>query len=462
MCSSAPPRSTELVKRRTDTRFGIARYPTSARMCAWTSGSAATGRRGGAVARKHGVGIGIGRMVAVHARGPPAGAVEAPARYERAGIEEEHELAVAPVGEEDPEPLELRVAEDAAVRKLLEMSRDPLAGAVAREPEPRHRGVVDREVVARHRQPEPLDVAEDVDRAPDRRHPVVRHDRHRGLAVDGPGRPVDGPEGVGVPGEPGGHPRVVVDVAVEVGVELAQIEEEEGRRAARDVPARLVDDQGVGEPVVGVGPPGDAGLGELVEDRRHPDHAARLVEVPPLRPVEPGQEPRPHRALEERTQAEQPAAGFLQEAAPEPVVQHDVGEPAEVSEPAERRSLGIAVEEVPSAVALREEAGEDRGDRARAVAEHGPHRLADGEEVGQELPSRERRPAEPVHEDDDVHGAAGSHGRLSTGRAGALPGRARSRTHRGAPRPRARRPRSAYGTGWPRRSRRSVDARVDR
>ena len=360
--------------------------------------------------QEDGVGVGIGRVVAVHAGGLPARAVEAPALHEGARLEEVDELAVAPVREEDPEPLELRVVEDAAARKLLEVPHEPRPDAVAGDPEPRHRGVVDREVVAGHRQPEPLDVAEDVDRPPDGRHPVVRHERHRGLAVDGPRGPVDGPERVGVPAEPRGHPRVVVDVAVEVGVELAQVEEVERGRAAPDVLARLLDDQGIRQPVVGVRPPRNAGRGQVVEDRRGPGHAARLVEIPLLGPVEPRQEAGAHGALEERAQAEEPAAGFLQEAAPEPVVEHHVRQTAETAEPAERRPLGVSIQEVPLPVARGEAAGEDRGDRARAVAEHGPHRLADGEEVGQELPSLERRPAEAVHQDDHVDGAAGPHG----------------------------------------------------
>jgi hypothetical protein len=93
-------------------------------------------------------------------------------------------------------------------------------GAVVEEPEPRHGGVVDGEVVRGHREPELLDLAHEVERAPHGRHAVVGEDGHGRVGSAVPGRREDRAEPLVVPAQSPVELRVCPSVPVEAATPL--------------------------------------------------------------------------------------------------------------------------------------------------------------------------------------------------------------------------------------------------
>src|SRR6187401_2768680 len=90
---------------------------------------------GSAAGQKDPVGIGIIRVVAMHARRRPSAAVEIATADQPAGLQQEHQLTVASIRKEDAEPLELVVGENAPVGSRPKPILDPPARFVGREPE---------------------------------------------------------------------------------------------------------------------------------------------------------------------------------------------------------------------------------------------------------------------------------------------------------------------------------------
>jgi len=110
---------------------------------------------------------------------------------------------------------------------------DLLAGALGEEPEARHGGVVDGEIVPGHGEAEGADLSRHIVLVAHGRHPVVREQGEGRFAVAGKGRLEERPEAGRVPVQALLPPPPVMAVLVEEGVHLAQIDEEEALLAER-------------------------------------------------------------------------------------------------------------------------------------------------------------------------------------------------------------------------------------
>ena len=350
-------------------------------------------------------------MVAVHPPWLPSRRGEVAAGHEPAGLEQEHQIAVAAVAEADAELGLLLVGENAAAGERRQPLDHQRAGTLGEEPEAGHRGVVDREVVVGHAEPERLDVAREVVVAAHRGHPVVGEEREAGPRIAPEGRRQQLAEPGLVDGELLLERRVVRDVAVEEGVDLAQIDEEQRRAPGLDVVTGAAQDLGVGPVVVRVRAMRHTRDREPVEDRGDAADAVRLIDVALLDPVEPWEHARAHRAVEQRPEPEGPPAHFLDRLAHDTVAEDSVRQEMKPPQPAERRTLRIVVEEVPVSMLGRRLAGEHGGDRARAVAEHGPERRPVRQRVGQEAEPLRDLPPEGVdqHEHVEVEAVDAAH-----------------------------------------------------
>ena len=189
---------------------------------------------------------------------------------------------------------------------------------------------------------------------------------------------------------------------MEEGIDLAQVEEEKGGSPGLDVAPGQAQDRRVIEPVVGVHPVRHAREREPVEDGRGAADAPRLVDVALLDPVEPGKQPWAHATVEERPEPEHASTQLLEGLPRHSVVQDPIGHKAEAAEPSEGRTVGIVVDEVPMSVLDRSFPGEHRGDRARAIAEHGPERRPVRQHIRQEAKPLRHLPPEGVDQHEHV------------------------------------------------------------
>src|SRR4030095_4566790 len=161
-------------------------------------------------------------------------------------------------------------------------------------------------------------------------------------------------------------------------------------------------DLGIRELVIGVHAVRNVPLDHLVEDGAPTADPGRRIDVPLLDPVEPREQMWRHAHLEERPQPEQAAPHFFKQTPSDPVVEQPTWQKVKDAQPPERRADRVVVEEIPVTVVRRHTPGEDTGNRARAVAEHGSQRPSLWQQIGKEVELTDDRPPEGIDENEDL------------------------------------------------------------
>src|SRR5712691_529351 len=95
------------------------------------------------------------------------------------------------------------------------------------------------------------------------------------------------------------------------------------------------------------------------------------------------------------------------------MIEHPIREKLEIPEPAERRAFRVVVHKVPVPVLRGRQAGENGGNRSRAIAQHGAQRLPKGQEVREKLFAFDETPPQSVNQHEKVDSSAATHLRAS-------------------------------------------------
>src|SRR5271157_2747626 len=109
---------------------------------------------------------------------------------------------------------------------------------------------------------------------------------------------------------------------------------------------------------------------QFVKQRRSVLDSFRRVDVATLRKIEIGQQVWRHATVERRSQVKHAATELLQQFPSVTVIEYRLRQPVESLQPPERSVLGIVIKEVPMAMALGHQAGQDSGNRTRTEAQH--------------------------------------------------------------------------------------------
>src|SRR5690348_10131817 len=112
-------------------------------------------------------------MVAVHPHGPPACSVKVAARKQPSGMQEEKQFAESAVGKENTEPFQFRFREDSAAWNIIEDFGHRVPRGIVENPESRHSGIENSQIILRHAQRELFKVLEQIVFLANRSHPVV-------------------------------------------------------------------------------------------------------------------------------------------------------------------------------------------------------------------------------------------------------------------------------------------------